>query len=112
MIGQGAVVGKLATFLQDGSHDATEGLPGRMVVDLGRGSRRADEHFQRVVMLGAVVALGNIPVLGPSHLPKERGRKSDGDPVPSRDFSPECVKERFSEFATSNAQVTVKITHL
>jgi hypothetical protein len=71
MIGQGAVVGKLATFLQDGSHDATEGFPGRMVVDLGRGSRRADEHFQRVVMLGAVVALGNVPVLGPSHLPKK-----------------------------------------
>jgi hypothetical protein len=71
MIGQGAVVGNLVTFLQDGSHDATEGLPGRMVVDLGCGSRRADEHFQRVVMLGAVVALGNIPVLGPSHLPKK-----------------------------------------
>src|SRR5215203_3798605 len=66
IVSQGAIVGTLVALFKYGSQDATEGSPGGMVVDLGRGTRRPDENLQRVGMVGIVLAIGHIPALGPS----------------------------------------------
>src|SRR4051812_22934938 len=61
MIGPGAVVQALVAVFQDGSHDATEGSPGGMVVDLGLGTRRPDEDLQREGVVLAFIAMGHVP---------------------------------------------------
>src|SRR5829696_5359750 len=66
IVSQGAIVGTLVALFKNGSQDATEGSPGGMVVDPGPGTRRPDENLQRVGMVGIVLAIGHIPVLGPS----------------------------------------------
>jgi hypothetical protein len=72
MIGHRSVVGALVTFFQDRSQDATEGSPGGMVVDPGRGTRRPNEDLQRVGASRVVVAISYVPVLGPSRFLAER----------------------------------------
>src|SRR5215213_3205648 len=72
IIGQGAVVGTFVAFFQGGSHDTTEGSPGGMVVNPGCRTRRPDEDLQRVGAVGVVVAVGYVPVLGPSRFLQKR----------------------------------------
>ena len=64
MVWRGAVIGALVTFLLDGAHDATEGAPGGMIVDLGGRTRRPDEHLQGRGSIRRIFAMGYIPVLG------------------------------------------------
>src|SRR5829696_2265204 len=72
IIGRGAVVGTFVAFFQNGSQDTTEGSPGGMVVNPGCRTRRPDEDLQRVGAVGVVVAVGYVPVLGPSRFLQER----------------------------------------
>src|SRR5215211_9353196 len=64
IVWQGAIVGTLVALFQDGTHDATEGSPGGMVVDPGRRTRRPDEDLHRVGVLGVVVAVSYVPIFG------------------------------------------------
>src|SRR5215213_7963236 len=79
MIGQRAIVDTLVAFFQDGAHDATEGSPGGVVVDPGRRTRWPDEDLKRVGARRVVVAIGYIPIFGPSRFLHEgqdaRGKK-------------------------------------
>src|SRR5215212_3131560 len=72
IIGQGAVVDTFVAFFQNGSHDTTEGSPGGMIVNPGRRTRRPDEDLQRVGAVEVVVAVGYVPVLGPSRFLQKR----------------------------------------
>jgi len=68
MVWSRAVVVALVTFLLDGAYDATEGSPGRMVVDLCPSAWGPDEDLKGAGTHQAVVTISHVPVFGPSRL--------------------------------------------